>query len=84
MGRDPGDLHPGDGVMMAVRTAFQLFCDCWHLYRKYILRTANEGALEQFKKETEEIYTRYKQEPMAKEMLLAVIGEVERKEERNT
>ncbi|WP_281844429.1 MULTISPECIES: hypothetical protein [Sellimonas] len=70
--------------MMAVRTAFQLFCDCWHLYRKYILRTANEETLEQFKKETEEIYTRYKQEPMAKEMLLAVIGEVERKEERNT
>lgn len=84
MGGYPGDLHPGDGVMMAVRTAFQLFCDCWHLYRKYILRTANEETLEQFKKETEEIYARYKQEPMAKEMLLAVINEVERKEEQNT
>ena len=40
--------------------------------------------MEQFKKETEEIYARYEQEPMAKEMLLAVINEVERKEERNT
>lgn len=84
MGGYPGDLHPGDGAMMAVKTAFQLFCDCWHLYRKYILRAQNEEALEQFKRETEEIYARYKQEPMAKEMLLAVIGEVERKEERNT
>lgn len=65
---------------MAVRTAFQLFCDCWHLYRKYILIGENEEALEQFKRETEEIYARYEQEPMAKEMLLAVINEVERKE----
>ena len=39
-----------------------------------------QRTLEQFKKETEEIYARYKQEPMAKEMLLAVINEVERKE----
>ena len=69
---------------MAVRTAFQLFCDCWNLYRKYILRTANEETLERFKKETEEIYAKYEKEPMAKEMLLAVINEVERKEKRNT
>lgn len=65
---------------MAVRTAFQLFCDCWRLYRKYILRTANEEVLEQFKREIDEIYARYEQEPMAKEMLIAVINEVERKE----
>lgn len=65
---------------MAVRTVFQLFCDSWDLYRKYILGAKNEEALEQFKRETEEIYARYEQEPMAKEMLLAVINEVERKE----
>ena len=66
--------------MMAIRTAFQLFCDCWHLYRKYILRTANEEVLEQFKTDADQIYAKYRQEPMAKEMLLAVINEVERKE----
>ena len=65
--------------MMAVRTAFQLFCDCWHLYRKYILKTANEEVLEGLKNEADKI-KKYDEKPLAKELLMAVLNEIERKE----
>ena len=80
MGGYPGDLHPGDGVMMAVRTAFQLFCDCWHLYRKYILSKLNEKDLDEFIRESGELFQKYGQDPFAKDLLLAVTNEIERKE----
>ena len=66
--------------MMAVRTAFQLFCDCWHLYRKYILKTANEEVLEGRKNEADKIFKKYDEKPLAKELLMAVLNEIERKE----
>ena len=50
--------------MMAVRTAFQLFCDCWHLYRKYILKTANEEVLEGLKNEADKIFKKYDEKPL--------------------
>ena len=66
--------------MMAVRTAFQLFCDCWHLYRKYILKTANEEVLEGLKNEADKIFKKYDEKPLEKELLMAVLNEIERKE----
>ena len=48
MGRYSWNLYPGDSVMMAVRTVFNLFCDSWQLYRKYIAKALNEDDLDGF------------------------------------
>lgn len=65
--------------MMAVRTVFNLFSDCWYLYRKYILRKLKEKELDDFIKESEELFRKYEQDPFAKDLLLAVTNEIERK-----
>lgn len=65
--------------MMAVRTVFNLFCDSWHLYRKYTLKQ-NEKDLDEFIQESGELFQKYKQDPFAKDLLLAVTNEIERKE----
>lgn len=66
--------------MMAVKTVFNLFCDSWHLYRKYILRKLNEEDLDEFIRESRELFQKYDQDPFAKDLLLAVTNEIERKE----
>ena len=65
--------------MMAFRTAFGLFCDSWHLYRKYILGELDEKDLDEFIQESEEIFRKYNQDPLAKDLLLSVTNEIERK-----
>ena len=66
--------------MMAVRTVFNLFCDSWQLYRKYITRELEEKTLDDFIKKSGELFRKYEQDPFAKDLLLAVINEIERKE----
>lgn len=66
--------------MMAVRTVFNLFCDSWHLYRKYILSKLNEKDLDEFIQESGELFQKYERDPFAKELLLAVTNEIKRKE----
>lgn len=68
--------------MMAVRTVFNLFCDSWHLYRKYILSKLNEKDLDEFIQESEELFQKYERDPFAKDMLLAITNEIERMEEK--
>lgn len=65
--------------MMAVRTVFNLFCDIWQLYRKYILSKLDEKELDEFVQESGEIFRKYGQDPFAKDILLAVTNEIERK-----
>lgn len=67
---------------MAVRTVFNLFCDSWHLYRKYILSKLNEKDLDEFIQESEELFQKYERDPFAKDMLLAITNEIERMEEK--
>lgn len=66
--------------MMAIRTVFSLFCDSWHLYRKYILKDLGDKDLDEFIQESGEIFRKYKQSPFAKDMLLAVTNEIDRVE----
>lgn len=66
--------------MMAVRTVFNLFCDSWQLYRKYIAKALNEDDLDGFIKESGDLFHKYGKEPFAKDLLLAVTNEIERKE----
>ena len=65
--------------MMAVRTVFNLFCDCWHLYRRYILRELNEKDLDEFIQESGEVFQKYERDPFARDLLLAVTNDVERR-----
>ena len=66
--------------MMAIRTVFNLFCDSWQLYRKYITRELEEKTLDDFIKKSGELFRKYEQDPFAKDLLLAVTNEIERKE----
>ena len=66
--------------MMAVRTVFNLFCDSWYLYRKYILSKLNEKDLDEFIRESGELFQKYEHDPFAKDMLLAITNEIERME----
>lgn len=66
--------------MMAVRTVFNLFCDCWQLYRKYIAKALNADDLDGFIQESGDLFQKYGKEPFAKDLLLAVTNEIERKE----
>lgn len=66
--------------MMAVRTVFNLFCDSWHLYRKYILSKLNEKDLDEFIQESEALFQKYEQDPFANDLLLAITNEIERME----
>ena len=68
--------------MMTVGTVFSLFCDSWHLYRKYILSKLNEKDLDEFIRESGELFRKYGQDPFAKDLLLAVTNEIERKEKQ--
>ncbi len=66
--------------MMAVRTVFNLFCDCWQLYRKYITKALNEDDLDRFIQESGNLFRKYGKDPLAKDLLLAVTNEIERME----
>ena len=66
--------------MMAIRMVFNLFCDSWNLYRKHILKELKENDLDEFIQELGELFRKYEQDPFAKEMLLAVSNEIERRE----
>lgn len=69
--------------MMSVRTVFSLFCDSWHLYRKYILSKLNEKDLDEFIQESGGLFQKYGQDPFAKDLLLAVTNEIERMEKKH-
>ena len=64
---------------MAIRTVFNLFCDCWHLYRRYILKELNEKDLDEFIQESGEVFQKYERDPFARDLLLAVTNDVERR-----
>lgn len=69
--------------MMAVRTVYHVFCDSWQLYRKYIQKQMDDKAWEELIEETEKVYRKYGKEAFVKDLMLAVIDEIERKETRN-
>lgn len=68
---------------MGFKQVFELFSDCWGLYRRYAVSDLNEESLKSFVSETEELYrNKYGRDELAKEMLLAVSGEIDRIERR--
>lgn len=64
-------------MIMSYMLAWQMFGDVWKLYKKYAVRKLNEDELEQLMYEASKIHEKFKY-PFTKELLIAVIGEIER------
>lgn len=70
--------------MMKFFEAAGLFRECWGLYRKYYGRKGmNESVCQQIYDEVEEVYCRYEKSSFAKDMLLAVMYEIEVMDKRD-
>ena len=64
-------------MIMGFTEASRMFRDVWGFYRRYAVRELGESELEKFRDKVSEIYEKYKT-PFAKELLLAVVAEIER------
>lgn len=64
-------------MIMNFMQAWQMLKEVWELYKSYAIQKLDEQELNQFTKMANEIYKKYKT-PFAKDIVLAVIGEVER------
>lgn len=64
--------------MMKFLEAAGLFADCWDAYRKYYGKELNDDICEKFTGEMGLLYEKYGKQRLAKELILAVIGEIER------
>ena len=65
--------------MMAIKAVYDLFCDSWKLYQKYMVCQLNEKELDLFVQETKDIFQKYDQEPLAKDLMVTVTSEIERR-----
>lgn len=57
--------------------ARHVFGDVWCLYKKYAVRKLSDKEIDNFTEEARQIHEKYKY-PFVKEIVLAVIGEIER------
>lgn len=57
--------------------ARQVFNDIWSMYKKYAVRKLSDEEIDNFTREAKQIHEKYKY-PFVKEIVLAVIGEIER------
>ena len=64
-------------MIMGFREAARMCGDIWSLYKGYAVKRSDETELEKFMDKVSAIYEKYKT-PFAKEILLAVVGEIER------
>lgn len=65
--------------MMAFQQAFNLFCDCWKLYRKYVLKDLNDVVINEYIQESGNLMEKYKNNIFAKDMIVAITSEIERR-----
>lgn len=63
--------------VMNFTEAYRMLGDMWKLYRKYAARNLTEAETEDFAREAQSVYENYKT-PFAKDVVLAVIGEIDR------
>ena len=64
-------------MIMGFTEAARMFRDAWNLYKKYAARKVDKAELEEFTCKVGAVYEKYKT-PFAKEIILAVVGEIER------
>lgn len=63
--------------IMSFTETWHMLCEVWNLYKKYAVRKISEKELENLIQEAGRIHEKYKY-PFTKEIVLAVIGEIER------
>lgn len=68
--------------MMVFMEAARLFQDSWKLYRKYYGEEKSEAVWNQLIEEAEGLHAKYGKQPFARELIAAVISEVERIDKR--
>lgn len=66
--------------MMGFKSVFSLFCDCWKLYSKYATSSLDNEELQKFVDEATAISRKYQEDAFARELVLAVINEIDRVE----
>lgn len=64
--------------MMDFLNAAELFRKCWALYRSYYSVQFDDSAWEQILKEADTLFEEFNKQPFAKELICAVILELER------
>lgn len=64
--------------MMGFLEAAGLFRDSWKLYKKYFGQDKDREMWERLIEETKEVYGIHGKQPFAREMMVAVISEIER------
>lgn len=64
-------------MVMAFRDVFCLLKDVWNIYKKYAAQHMNDMIIESFTDEMNSVYEKY-QSPLAKDIILALISEIER------
>lgn len=68
--------------MIVFLEAARLFRDSWGLYRMYYGQEKDREMWERLIEEADGLYAKYGKQPFAKEMIAAVISEVERIDKR--
>lgn len=63
--------------MMKFLEAARLFSDCWDLYRRYYNKELSDDVCDKLIDEMSVLHKKYGKQRMAKEMLLAIISEVQ-------
>lgn len=64
-------------MVMAFMDAFYMLKDAWNIYKKYAAQYMDDEMLEMFTEDIQKVYEKY-QSPFAKDIVLALIAEIER------
>lgn len=64
--------------VMNFTTACHLFCDVWQLYKIFAARELTEGEMNALIEETGRLHDKYSRSKLGRDMLLAVMNEIER------
>lgn len=67
---------------MELKTIYHLFSECWKFYKKYHDQPFDESIWEQVLKDGRALHVKYQKTVFAREMILAVISELERIDRR--
>lgn len=63
---------------MDVKTVYNLFTDCWRLYKSFCMPALTDSDIDDFITQTDNLQKKYKDSVLAHDLILAVINEVDR------
>lgn len=63
---------------MDVKTVYNLFTDCWRLYKSFCTSVLTDSDINDFIIQTDNLQKKYKDSALAHDLIMAVINEVDR------